>query len=144
MTRVLVVHHDIDLADQEADALRRAGYEVTECMGPIGAQCPILNGIPCSYAEEADVLVYDAFVTGEPDGARTLIESIREIHPDIPIVLTASGIEPDWLELAGEHGVTPLVGQPTAARLDAAIREAMGQVGAGIAVDAGGDAAAGA
>jgi CheY-like chemotaxis protein len=144
MTRVLVVHHDIDLADQEADALRRAGYEVTECMGPIGAQCPILNGIPCSYAEEADVLVYDAFVTGEPDGARTLIESIREIHPDIPIVLTASGIEPDWLELAGEHGVTPLVGQPTAARLDAAIREAMGQVGAGSVDDAGGDAAAGA
>lgn len=143
MTRVLVVHHDIDLADQEADALRRAGYEVTECMGPIGAECPILNGIPCTMADEADVLVYDAFVTGEPDGARTLIERIREIHPDVPLVLTASGIEPDWLELAGEHRVTPLVGQPTAARLDAAIRQAIAQVesdGPG----AGGDAPAGA
>ena len=50
MTRVLVVHHDIDLADQEADALRRAGYDVTECMGPIGAACPILAGIPWKRA----------------------------------------------------------------------------------------------
>ena len=141
MTRVLVVHHDIDLADQEADALRRAGYQVTECMGPIGAQCPILRGIPCAYAEDADVLVYDAFVTGEPDGARTLIESIREIHPRVPIVLTASGIEPDWLELAGAHGVTPLVGQPTAARLDAAIREAIARADAEETDDADTDAA---
>ena len=27
MTRVLVVHHDVDLADQEVDTLRRLGYE---------------------------------------------------------------------------------------------------------------------
>jgi hypothetical protein len=139
MTRVLVVHHDIDLADQEADALRRAGYTVSECMGPIGAECPILQGIPCPYAEEADVLVYDAFVTGEPNGARTLIERLREIHPTVPLVLTASGMEPDWLALAGEHRVTPLVGQPTAARLDAAIRQALADAAAG----GPGDAAAG-
>jgi CheY-like chemotaxis protein len=143
MTRVLVVHHDIDLADQEADALRRAGYQVTECMGPIGAECPILKGLPCTMADEADVLLYDAFVTGEPDGARTLIERIREIHPDVPLVLTATGIEPDWLELAGEHRVTPLVGQPTAARLDAAIQQAIAQVEDAVP-DATGDAAAGA
>jgi hypothetical protein len=42
MTRVLVVHHGIDLSDQEVDSLRRRGY--------------------------------DAFVTGEPDGAQALIE----------------------------------------------------------------------
>jgi DNA-binding NtrC family response regulator len=143
MTRVLVVHHDIDLADQESDALRRKGYEVTECMGPIGAECPILRGLPCAMADDADVLLYDAFVTGEPDGARTLIERIREIHPDVPLVLTATGIEPDWLELAGEHRVTPLVGQPTAARLDAAIKEAIAQVAAD-ATDAADDPAAGA
>jgi DNA-binding NtrC family response regulator len=125
MTRVLVVHHDIDLADQEADALRRAGYQVTECMGPIGAACPILAGIPCGYAEDADVLLYDAFVTGEPDGAKALIERIREIHPDVPVVLTATGMEPDWAELAGEHKVTPFVGQPTAANLSAAIERAL-------------------
>ena len=34
MTRALVVHHDMDLGGQEADSLRRFGYEVTECSGP--------------------------------------------------------------------------------------------------------------
>lgn len=125
MTRVLVVHHDIDLADQEADSLRRHGYEVQACMGPIGAHCPILSGRRCDMADDADVLVYDAWVTGEPDGAQRLIEGLREIHPDVPVVLSATGMEPDWVELAGEHGVTPLVGPPTGARLAAAIEEAL-------------------
>jgi CheY-like chemotaxis protein len=125
MTRVLVVHHDVDLADQETDALRRLGYEVTECMGPIGASCPILSGHGCDMAEESDVLVYDAWVTGEPDGAQRLIEGLRELHPGVPIVLSASGIEPDWVEAAGVHGVTPLVGAPTGARLAAAIEQAV-------------------
>ena len=127
MTRVLVVHHDIDLADQEADALRRAGYQVTECMGPIGAMCPILAGNRCDLAEDADVLVYDAWVTGEPDGARALIDNIRELHPDTPLVLTASGIEPEWASLTGAHRVTPLVGQPTGARLAQAIERALAE-----------------
>jgi hypothetical protein len=29
MTRVLVVHHDVDMSDQEVDSLRRRGYGVT-------------------------------------------------------------------------------------------------------------------
>jgi len=127
-TRVLLVHHDIDLADQEADALRRRGYEVQQCMGPIGARCPVLAGRRCEMADEADVLVYDAWVTGEPEGAERLIEGLREIHPDVPVVLTASGIEPDWIDLAGEHRITPLVGAPTGARLAAAIEEAVSLV----------------
>lgn len=125
MTRVLVVHHDIDLADEEADALRRRGFEVTECGGPIGARCPILAGRPCDIAEGADVLVYDAWATGEPDGARKLIENLRELHPDIPIVLTATGMEPDWVEIVGAHNVTPLVGSPTGDRLAGAIEDAL-------------------
>jgi hypothetical protein len=40
MTRVLVVHHDLDLADQEAESLRRFGYEVIECAGPTRNPCP--------------------------------------------------------------------------------------------------------
>lgn len=128
MTRVLVVHHDIDLADQEVDSLRRRGYEVTQCDGPIGNVhgCPVLSGHACSLAENADVLVYDAFATGEPDGAQRLIEGLREVHPDIPVVLLASGLEPDWIETAGVHRITPLVGQPTGARLASAIEEAVG------------------
>lgn len=125
MTRVLVVHHDVDLADEEADALRRYGYAVTECAGPIGARCPILAGLPCEIAARADVLVYDAWATGEPDGARQLIESLRELHPEVPIVLTATGLQPDWIELAGQHRITPLVGALTGERLAAAIEEAI-------------------
>jgi hypothetical protein len=130
MTRVLVVNHDIDLADEEVDSLRRRGYDVRECLGPIGAHCPILAGRPCDLADGADVLVYDAFVTGEPDGAQRLIEGLRDIHPDVPVVLTASGIEPEWIETIGEHRVTPLVGSPTGARLAAAIEDAIARVAA--------------
>lgn len=127
MTRVLVVHHDLDLADQEVDSLRRRGYEVTQCAGPIGASagCPVLFGLPCDLAEEADVLVYDAWATGEPGGAKELIEGLREIHPRTPIVLIASGMEPAWVETAGIHGVTPLVGDPGGGRLAAAVEEAL-------------------
>jgi CheY-like chemotaxis protein len=127
MTRVLVVHHDIDLADQEVESLRRRGYDVSQCNGPIGAVhgCPVLNGQACQLAAGADVLVYDAFATGEPGGAQQLIEGLREIHPEVPVVLLASGPEPDWIETAGEHRITPLVGQPTGERLAEAIDEAI-------------------
>ena len=128
MTRVLLVHHDIDLADQEADALRRRGYEVQQCLGPIGARCPVLAGHRCDMAEKADVLVYDAWVTGEPEGAQRLIEGLRETHPDVPVVLMATGMEPDWIELAGKHRITPLVGQPTGARIAEAIEVAIDAV----------------
>jgi hypothetical protein len=129
MTRVLVVHHDIDLADQEVDSLRRRGYEVTQCSGPIGAWagCPVLSGHECSLADGADVLVYDAFATGEPDGAQRLIEGLRDVHPDVPVVLIASGIEPDWIETVGAHGITPLVGSPTGERLASAIERALAE-----------------
>ena len=125
MTRVLVVNHDIDLADLEVDSLRRRGYEVHECQGPIGAKCPILSGRPCGLVEWADVLVYDAWATGEPDGAVELIDGLREHHPNIPIVLSASGIEPSWIETTGPLGITPLVGAPIGERLVAAIEEAV-------------------
>lgn len=125
MTRVLVVNHDIDLADQEVDSLRRRGYEVHECLGPIGAHCPILSGRPCNLAAWADVMVYDAWATGEPDGATALIHGLRVHHPDVPIVVSAPGIEPSWIETAGPDGITPLVGLPSGERLAAAIEQAI-------------------
>jgi hypothetical protein len=125
MTHVLVVNHDIDLGDQEVDSLRRRGYEVSQCLGPIGSTCPVIAGHPCQLAEQADVLVYDAWATGEPDGAQRLIEGLRDLHPGVPIVLTASGIEPSWIETTGLHSVTPLVGRPNGERLAAAIEEAL-------------------
>jgi len=125
MTRVLLVNHDVDVADLQVDSLRRRGYEVVECLGPAGGHCPILVGHPCHLTDGVDVLVYDAFATGEPDGARDLIEGLREIHPDIPIVLSANGMEPDWIETTGVHAVTPLVGATDWARLAEAIEDAI-------------------
>jgi hypothetical protein len=126
MTRVLVVHHDLDLAGQEVDSLRRLGYEVTECGGPTRNRCPVLAGHPCDLAENADALVYDVWASGDAEGARTLIENIRDLHPDTPIVLTSPGLELSWEEGSGPHGVTTLGGQPTGARLHEAIQAALG------------------
>jgi hypothetical protein len=127
MTRVLVVHHDLDLAGQEADSLRRYGYEAVECGGPSRSRCPVLAGRPCDLAEGADVLVYDAWASGDAEGARRLIENIREIHPETPVVLTSPGLALGWEETSGPHAVTVLTGQPTGARLDGAIRMALDQ-----------------
>jgi DNA-binding NtrC family response regulator len=127
MTRVLVVHHDLDLAGQEVDSLRRFGYDVVECGGPSRNRCPVLAGRVCDLAEAADVLVYDVWASGDTDGSQTLIENIREIHPDTPVVLTSPGLALSWEETTGAHAVTVLLGQPTGARLDVAIREALGE-----------------
>jgi hypothetical protein len=125
MTRVLVVHHDLDLAGQEVDSLRRFGYEVVECGGPTRNRCPVIAGRPCDLAERADVLVYDAWASGDAEGARVLIENIREIHPDTPVILTSPGLALSWEETSGPHAVTVFVGQPTGARLDEAIQAAL-------------------
>jgi hypothetical protein len=125
MRRALVVHHDIDMADQEADSLRRLGFIVEQCSGPGTFACPILRGEPCPAVERADVLVYDVWATTESDGGQHLIEGLRELYPDVPVVLTAPGMELDWVVTTGAHRVTPLVGVPTAERLAAAIDEAV-------------------
>jgi hypothetical protein len=124
MTRVLVVHHDIDLADQEVESLRRLGYEVEQCSGPTANTCPILNGGDCGLAERADVLVYDAWASGDADGSADLITGLRRAHPSVPIVLTEPGIGFAW-EPAADVGVVELQGQPTGARLHEAIQRAI-------------------
>ncbi len=124
MTRVLVVHHDIDVADIEVDELRRAGYEVDQCAGPVGTDaCPVLHGEPCWQVDAADVLVYDVWASG--DGQRELIEDIRDIHPDKPVVVTSPGLVMDWVETDGAHGVTPVLGAPTRKDLVAAVETAI-------------------
>ena len=110
MTRVLIVHHDIDLADQEVDSLRRLGYDPIQCSGPSAHSCPVLRGEECPDVNNADVLVYDVWSTMESGSGRSLIEGLREMHPEIPIVLTAPGMELDWVETEGIHKVVPLVG----------------------------------
>ena len=125
MTTVLVVHHDPDVADQQADSLRRQGYAVLQCSGPMTGPCPVMNGRPCPWVERADVLLYDVWATGEPGGSRQLIEQLRDLHPEIPIVLGAPGMELSWVETSGLHRVTPLVGRANGAQLAAAVESAL-------------------
>jgi len=124
MTRALVVHHDIDLADQEVESLRRLGYEVVQCSGPTANTCPVLSGRSCLMAEEADVLVYDAWASGDTDGSAELIAGLRRIHPDTPVVLTVPGVGYAW-ENPRDPGLVELGGQPTGARLHEAIQRAL-------------------
>jgi hypothetical protein len=125
MFRVLVVHHDPDIADQQASSLRRAGYEVVQCSGPVYAPCPVMHGHVCPAVEDADVLVYDVWSVGDSDGGRSLVEGLREQHPNIPIVLDAPGMELEWVETTGVHAVVPLVGQPSGKSLIAAVETAL-------------------
>jgi len=126
MTRALVVHHDIDLADQEAESLRRLGYEVRQCRGPMASTCPVLNGGTCDLAAGADVLVYDAWASGDIDGSTELIAGLRRILPDVPIVLLFPGMGLAGFDDEPTRGVVPLRGQPTGARLHEAIQAAIG------------------
>ena len=133
MTRALVVHHDIDLADQEVESLRRFGYAVEQCSGPTANTCPVLNGGSCDLAARADVLVYDAWASGDMDGSGELIAGLRRTHPQVPIVLTTPGVTFAW-EPSGDPGVVELAGQPTGANLHAAIQEAMASVDSPVGV----------
>ena len=128
MTRALVVHHDIDLADQEVESLRRFGYQVEQCSGPTANTCPVLNGGRCQLAEDSDVLVYDAWADGDSDGSTQLIKDLRRVHPQVPIVLTFPGIGMEGFDDEPTHGVVPLLGQPTGARLHEAIQRAIAQL----------------
>jgi hypothetical protein len=93
MTRVLVVHHDVDVADIEVDQLRRAGNEVEQCAGPVGGNpCPVLRGERCWQVEWGEVLVYDAWVSG--DGEPELIEHLRDLYPEKTVFLTSGSLIP--------------------------------------------------
>lgn len=124
MTRVLVVHHDVDVADIEADELRRAGYEVDLCAGPQGGGfCPVLHGQPCWQVELADVLVYDMWLSG--GGRADLTDDLALLHPDKPVVLTSAGaIGLDWID--GESSnPTVMLGAPTRGSLVNAVEAAL-------------------
>jgi DNA-binding NtrC family response regulator len=118
MARVLVVYHDTNVADIETDELRRAGYEVDRCAGPIGGDpCPIVHGMPCWQVEKADVLVYDVWDAGE--GAHDLVADLGRVHPDKPVVLTSAG------SVLDEAGTPPVFHAPTRASLTDTVERAL-------------------
>jgi DNA-binding NtrC family response regulator len=92
MVRVLVVDHDVDLADLRVDTLRRAGFEVDQCAGPTHAltACPVMGGLPCWQVDWADVLVYDMWAAGFSGGELT--QNLHKLYPGKAIVLTSQGM----------------------------------------------------
>lgn len=128
MVRVLVVNHDVDMADLEVDALRRGGYEVDQCGGPTHARfaCPVLRGLPCWQVEWADVLVYDVWSAG--DGGAELTLGLHTQYPGKGIVLTSLGMDVSWLDDATSAAYTMLSGPPTRASLSAAVETALAAV----------------
>ena len=101
MTRVLLVYHDTDVADLEADELRHAGYEVDRCARPIGGgPCPVLRGEPCWQVEAADVLLYDRW--DELHGGPDLVDELRLLHGDKPLVVTSAGHRPQAAKEPGD------------------------------------------
>ena len=123
MTRVLLVYHDVNVADVEGDELRRAGYEVDRCAGPIDRHsCPVLDGRPCWQVEKADVLVYD---TWDADFSHTeLIEDLLDLHPDKPLVLTSS-VSPDEFAADRRDEVKRIEVAPSRAALQGAIERVL-------------------
>ncbi len=121
MTRVLLVYHDVTVADTEADELRAAGYDVDRCAGPIGGgPCPVLRGEACWQVEAADVLVYDRW--DEMQGGPDLVDELMRLHGDKPLVVTGAKHR-----AAGNDGVAgkdPVVA-PTRASLAEAIERAI-------------------
>jgi DNA-binding response OmpR family regulator len=129
MVRAVVVNKDPRLAEQHAQALRDAGYQVELCGGPQQEPCPVLGGLPCPLADRADVLVYDAWAVGGVIPARRLVAEVRETYPDLPIVLTSVDESLDWVETEGPHRVTPLEGDPSPTELQAAVQAALADQG---------------
>jgi hypothetical protein len=125
MVRAVVVNRDPHIAEQHADALRAAGYEVELCGGPQQDPCPVLGGLPCPLADRADILVYDAWVVGGGAEARRLVAEVRETYPDLPIVLTSVDTALAWIDTDGPHRVLPLAGHPSAVELRAAVETAL-------------------
>ncbi len=129
MVKAVVVNRDPGLAGQQAEVLRAAGYEVELCGGPQHEPCPVLESLPCPLVDRADVLVYDAWITGSSDGGRQLIADLRETYADLPVVLTSVDRRLAWIETEGPHRVTPLVGKPTPEELLAAVEAALADQG---------------
>jgi DNA-binding NtrC family response regulator len=89
--RVLVEEPD----GAEAFALWRLleddGYDVSWCQGPEGRprrQCALVTAGSCELVENADVVVSSLGLSEER--CRDVLEAVRRLHPETPLVVEAS------------------------------------------------------
>jgi hypothetical protein len=126
MTRALVVHQDSVIAEYELASLASLGYTVEVCRGPDVLACPLLAGRPCIRTERADILVYDLASLRHERGETQLVDELRALYADKPLIVVTGDAEGgglDPIELA--EGIIRLDGPITAERLDLVIAEAL-------------------
>ncbi len=125
MVSAVVVNKSFAKAEHHAAVLRASGYLVELCGGPDHDDCPVLAGLPCRLADGADILIYDALVMADNDAVRQLVADVRDVYPDLPIVLTSAGPDLAWVETEGPLRVFPLAGEPSSDELRAAVEAAL-------------------
>ncbi len=90
-TRVLIEEADGAEALAYWRLLTDNGYSVQWCPGPdgpTGGRCPLVSTGHCDLVERADVVVSALGIDREP--SRKVIEAIRGLHPETPVVIQAS------------------------------------------------------
>lgn len=120
--RVLVEHADEAVGLAISDRLRRAGYAVALCSGPVHEHdCPLTGTEGCAVARDADAIVSCLGVDRQP--GRAVVDALRARCADVPLVLEVADGEVEE-ELAGCTFVTAPAGPArVVAALDGLLRE---------------------
>jgi len=87
--KVLIEHPDHGVGAIAQRVLTREGFDVATCEGPSRRRpCPVVQGRPCSLADQADVIVHGLSL--EPTRQGSVLAALRERRPDVPIVVEAT------------------------------------------------------
>ncbi len=100
-TKVLVEEPDGAEAFAYWHLLTDNGYSVAWCPGPdgpTGGRCALVATGHCKLVEEADVVVSSLGIDHE--SSRDILQEIRRLHPETPVVIQASRREfTRWADL---------------------------------------------
>ncbi len=106
MRRILVIDDDVQFRKMLCQVLERAGYEVVEADNG-------KKGVKLFRAQPTDLVITD-IIMPEQEGIETIRELKRDF-PDVKIIAISGGgriDSKDYLELAGQFGVTRTFGKP--------------------------------
>jgi CheY-like chemotaxis protein len=101
--KILIVEDQEYVANLLADAVRLQGHDAIVA---VGGQ----EGLALVEREQPDAVFLD-IVMPEPDGVEVL-RRIRQISPELPVVIITGGASPQQIEEAGRLGVTDCVEKP--------------------------------